>query len=648
MKGHNTSPDTLSKKKSTSVDEKDMNASAIHSSPVRDLLQEKRSTLRKGPWALDESLFCTHFGEATYQRRWFLEGLIELSRRQPSFSTAWALLESTYRRKHPAEIQETEDPTRWLWSRLDIKHALDEMATPESSPDAGLTIQDQHVTLRGGDGKSDDGTIPATGGISKGPTEKVSSRARLHAKFQKSAFRALRPLLSKEPKPSTPGRRSSRTEAQRLASVPKLQTAVTDRVSDIENKDRQEFASALIKMFTEKAREDTNAGDFRPFLGSRSAEGFGLSLGLFIEFEVYRKFWTSEAKGNEQYEAKIRMLLEHVPKNAFFRELLFVGKIPLKQLCLLSDEAITRDFLADRYGDPHGGDLASKIVDQPTQNTRRKTSRHVDIQPKKKSHKKGPVEITHDDDDQDADFIDHPNPKRTKSKGKKRPRSATSPDLVDDPDPSPSPLQTHKPHSKRIQSLNKITQAYIQPEPADVAVTYLDTSLLLPPDAPLGWPHLIDLTSLNRLDTTGLQVPDMIVTVLCNHSPDTLARFMDMSHGFTFHVKEPPLSESQDLVIVRTATTVTVGFVDEGKRWTARHRYGLRASVMARWTPLCIEEFTTGEENEEKEGRVVVVDDVVSVMVGGEALAFQLLEGEVWVPGEGARVHVRSSAAWRT
>ena len=656
MEGHNSFHHTPSRSSTAPISDKATNPSSIPNPPARDKTQEKRNALRKGAWALDEASFRQHFGDDAYESCGFLEGLIGLSKIQPSFSIVWPLLEEAYSKRRAAKTQLSGDPSHLSWSRRDINQVMDAMAAqmtaPGNSLDAGLILPEQLASCGREDETSNDQQTYTSGIIPEASTSRPPSQAPSRGTLDKTDPADSNPSKSTVSIPPTPERRSMRTAAKRPSSTLSLQKTLTDKVVDIEDKDRQEFASNLIKIFTNKTKEDIKSGAFNPPAGM-SADGFGLKLGLAVEFAVYLKYWGTEARASAQYEAKIQRVLENVSTNPQLRHQILTGAISLKQLSetLNEDRATNERVTAIPKNRAHHAekakqDQSGKTHDYILQPSPKDARKRAQLEGKKKSHQKDPTEIYGDVVEEIVTKNHSNNRKSVITQGRKRSRSTNTADVGEDDDDSHEQILTSKvkDDSKRIQELNKIMEAYIQPNPEDVPINYLDTCLLLPPDAPLSWPHLIDVSTLSKSDTTGLHIADMVVTVLYNHSPASLSRFMDMSHGFTFHVKEAPASKDQDILIIRTGMTVTCGFVDEGgKKWSVKHKYGLRATPMARWTPLRFEEYK-GDGLEE----CVVVDDVVKVMAAGEALAFKILEAKVWVPSEGARIHVRNSAAWRS
>lgn len=93
-------------------------------------------------------------------------------------------------------------------------------------------------------------------------------------------------------------------------------------------------------------------------------------------------------------------------------------------------------------------------------------------------------------------------------------------------------------------------------------IEYLSTCSQLPADAPVGHPHLIDIESVDAdypsYPQPGLCIADMVVTILYNYNPETLERFLDMSHDFKFHIHFKREGGLLDFVIIRKGNTVTV------------------------------------------------------------------------------------------
>lgn len=421
------------------------------------------------------------------------------------------------------------------------------------------------------------------------------------------------------------------------------QKIVTSNVSDIKNQDRQRYTSNIVTLLTNKIKEDVKSGAFSLPIGS-SADGLGLRLGLDLEFAIH--LWGPGKTASPQYEAKVQKILEDLSTDPQLRYRVLTGAVTPKQLCSFPDKVNTTVVPDKRNSNPAQIDQGQDEIKnaQSSQHAQEIRNKIVKLRLKRR-HQDDPPASVLKTIEQDPTSVENSQVREDKkSKVSKRNRDENS--ANDNADALEIrrgvPTGRTRDHGRRIEELKKITADYIYPDPADVAVTYLDTNLYLPADAPLGWPHLIDLSTLDESDTTGLCIADMVVTVLLNHSPATLARFMDMSHNFVFHVKERHTSDDQDLLIVRTEMAVTVGFVDEGEKWSVRHRYALRATPLAMWTPLFIEDYQGGFSGS------IVIDDVVRIMVAGEAMAFETLKAQAWKPSYGASIHVRNSSAWRS
>lgn len=90
-------------------------------------------------------------------------------------------------------------------------------------------------------------------------------------------------------------------------------------------------------------------------------------------------------------------------------------------------------------------------------------------------------------------------------------------------------------------------------EVKDVGIKYLDVIPELPASTPLGCPHIIDLASLNSgTIPKDLRMADVVVTILYNHSLETLRLFLNPSEqNFQFcRVSE---GNEQDFVIQKLA-----------------------------------------------------------------------------------------------
>lgn len=88
---------------------------------------------------------------------------------------------------------------------------------------------------------------------------------------------------------------------------------------------------------------------------------------------------------------------------------------------------------------------------------------------------------------------------------------------------------------------------------------YLNIVSLLPAEAPLGHPHLLDLDSIDTEEfQPDLRIADMVVTVCYNHKPSTLDHFLDHSRDFMLRRCQVPYQGLDDFCIVRKEDFITV------------------------------------------------------------------------------------------
>lgn len=88
---------------------------------------------------------------------------------------------------------------------------------------------------------------------------------------------------------------------------------------------------------------------------------------------------------------------------------------------------------------------------------------------------------------------------------------------------------------------------------------YLDTCPdLLPPDAPVGHPHLMDTTNFNEYTPReNLRVADGIATVLFNYDPKALRSFLNLDQPEFEFLRHEESTIMNDLFIGRKGLTVT-------------------------------------------------------------------------------------------
>ncbi len=93
----------------------------------------------------------------------------------------------------------------------------------------------------------------------------------------------------------------------------------------------------------------------------------------------------------------------------------------------------------------------------------------------------------------------------------------------------------------------------------DPKLIYLDDYPSLPADAPLGCPHIVDLSSLSEdFPQEEMSIPDLVVTVLFKYKPVTLRAFLDLERPEVHFVNHPPYPSTFDFCIQRTGRIVKV------------------------------------------------------------------------------------------
>lgn len=90
---------------------------------------------------------------------------------------------------------------------------------------------------------------------------------------------------------------------------------------------------------------------------------------------------------------------------------------------------------------------------------------------------------------------------------------------------------------------------------------YLDVYPKLPIDAPIGYPHIIDLDSLDHDHYYGqeLSIVDAVATRLFRFSPGILTAFLDLDRPKFLFIQGGKSEDSLDLCIKRDGRTVKVG-----------------------------------------------------------------------------------------
>ena len=90
-------------------------------------------------------------------------------------------------------------------------------------------------------------------------------------------------------------------------------------------------------------------------------------------------------------------------------------------------------------------------------------------------------------------------------------------------------------------------------------VKYLNDYSKLPIDAPVGYPHIIDLDCLDHdfHDSQDITIPDLVVTILFKFMPGALTAFLDLTRP-KFHYIQAGDGIRLDFCIKRDDRTVTV------------------------------------------------------------------------------------------
>lgn len=88
-------------------------------------------------------------------------------------------------------------------------------------------------------------------------------------------------------------------------------------------------------------------------------------------------------------------------------------------------------------------------------------------------------------------------------------------------------------------------------------IKYIDTPTF-PADAPMGCPHLLDVTDLKSVSISyKIHVADLVVTVLNKHHPSTLEKFLNLKSNFVFN-KSKGNGQNPSLLIIRKGKTIKV------------------------------------------------------------------------------------------
>lgn len=120
-------------------------------------------------------------------------------------------------------------------------------------------------------------------------------------------------------------------------------------------------------------------------------------------------------------------------------------------------------------------------------------------------------------------------------------------------------------------------------------VRYLGDYAKLSIDAPIGYPHIIDLDCLDHefFDQQNFTIADLVVTTLFKFMPGALSAFLDLDRP-NFHYILGGQRNALDFCIKRDGRIVTVGFLNEKEEggWDEQHQYRVGGKATEQWTPI--------------------------------------------------------------
>ena len=126
-----------------------------------------------------------------------------------------------------------------------------------------------------------------------------------------------------------------------------------------------------------------------------------------------------------------------------------------------------------------------------------------------------------------------------------------------------------------------------QQQQQELEKIYLTTHPSLPDNAPARHPHIIDGAKISWPPPHGIGFADMVVTVLHNNGPASLASFLDLQNPrFNFWYERGALKR---FYIERSKKFVTIGFVQAERKKKPEEglTYRIVAEAEGAWEPLC-------------------------------------------------------------
>jgi hypothetical protein len=125
-----------------------------------------------------------------------------------------------------------------------------------------------------------------------------------------------------------------------------LQAELVENIEDLHSKVRQRAATALVKMFEQRAKEAIKDGTLKLPAG-QTWDSFGRRLGLTVEYSLYMNYWGHGSEPNPPYSERMRMILHNVKTNDELRDKLLGGTLTPHALTQLSSHEMARKELQE-------------------------------------------------------------------------------------------------------------------------------------------------------------------------------------------------------------------------------------------------------------------------------------------------------------
>jgi hypothetical protein len=118
-------------------------------------------------------------------------------------------------------------------------------------------------------------------------------------------------------------------------------------ISELQNENRRKVASALVKLFVDQTQQAQKQGAFSLPPG-QSAQEFGKSLGLQVEYAIYLNFWGHTEEPRSEYGEKLRMMLHNVKANTGLRDRLLSGSLSPNEFSKMSSNDMASKELQEK------------------------------------------------------------------------------------------------------------------------------------------------------------------------------------------------------------------------------------------------------------------------------------------------------------